>query len=194
MLHLAAQPTSKQRTLHASGAKYCPRQGKSSCRVPQPTNFKPRWRRISTRQLIEALPQDKASARAAPRCTPTSMQRTSPVRCHPAASHHASGAKYSPRQGKCSCRFPQHPNFNSRYRRIPGRQSTEAQPKTRPVFVLPLAAHQLQSRAPVQCDSTMLQFVMPAEHRIAQDKASARAAPSRTTTSNHAGGGSQPAS
>ena len=46
--------------------------------------------------------QDKASAFAAPRSTPTSTQRTSPLRCHPAASHHASGAKYSPRQGKAS--------------------------------------------------------------------------------------------
>jgi hypothetical protein len=44
--------------------------------------------------------QDKASARAELRSTPTLTQLTRPVRCHHAATHHASRAKYCPRQGK----------------------------------------------------------------------------------------------
>ena len=174
-------------TRYASGTPQCPRQGKCSCRAPQIIDFKLRWRRISTRQLTEALPkarqglvflrstptstqrtrpvqchpaathhangakycprqgkarqvlmllpaahqlqatlasnlytpadrstaQDKASACAAPCITPTSTQRTRPVQCHPAATHHASGAKYCPRQGKCSCCSPQHTNVQA---------------------------------------------------------------------------------
>ena len=58
--------------------------------------------------------QDKASARAAPRGTPTSRQSTHPVRCHRAAAFHARGTAHCPRQGKCSCCVPQHTNFKSR--------------------------------------------------------------------------------
>ena len=254
-------------THHAGGTPHCPRQGKRSCRVPQHIDFKLRWRRISTRQLTEALPktrpvlvlhlaahqlqrsapvrcdatplqlimpaeqstaqgkarqvlmllpaahqlqatlasnlhtpadrstaQDKASARAAPRGTPTSRQSNRPVRCHRAAARHARGTKHCPRQGKCSCCVPQHTNFESHWRRISTRQLTRALPKVRPVLVLHLAAHQLQSRAPVQCDATALQLIMPAEQSIAQGKAGACAASRRTTTSSYAGGGSQPAS
>ena len=72
------------------------------------------------------------------------------------------------RQGKCSCCSPPHTNFKPRERRISRRQLTEALPKARPVLVRHLAAPQLQGRAPIQCDATTMQPVMPAKQSTAQ--------------------------
>jgi len=54
------------------------------------------------------------------------------------------------RQNKCC--VLQHTNLKSHCRRISTRRLTGALPKARPVLVLHLAARQLQSRAPIQCD------------------------------------------
>jgi hypothetical protein len=102
-----------------------------------------------------------------PPCSNSSCQRT----------------PHDPRQGKCSCRVPQHTNFKPRWRRISARQLIEALPKTRLVLVLHLAAHQRQLSAEVHCDATPPQHIMPAEQSTAQDKASARAASRSTPTS-----------
>ena len=72
--------------------------------------------------------------------------------------------KHCPRQGKCSCCVPPHTNFKSCWRRVSTHRLAWALPKARPEFVLHLAAHQLQRRAPIQCDATILQLIMPAEH------------------------------
>jgi hypothetical protein len=130
--------------------------------------------------------QDKASVRVATRSTSTSKQGTRLVRLRHAAIHHASGTPHCPRQGKCSCRVQQNIDFKPRWRRISTRQLTEALLEARPVLVLHLAAHQLQRRAPVRCDATPPQLIMPAEQSIAQGKASARAALRSTPTSSHA--------
>jgi len=50
------------------------------------------------------------------------------------------------------------------------------------VLVLRLAAHQLQRSAPVRCNATLPQLIMPAEPSTAQGKASAHAAPRSTPT------------
>ena len=115
--------------------------------------------------------QDKASARVATCSTSTSKQGTRPVRLHHAAIRHASGTPHCPRQGKCSCRVQQNNDFKLRWRRISTRQLIEALPKTRLVLVLHLAAHQLQRSAPVRCEATPPQLIMPAEQSTAQGKA-----------------------
>ena len=157
-------------TRYASGTPQCPRQGKCSCRAPQIIDFKLRWRLISTRQLTEALPKARQGL-VFLRSTPTSTQRTRPVQCHPAATHHANGAKYCPRQGKCSNCIAQYTHFKPRWRRISTRQLTEALPKARQGFLLRLAAHQLQRSAPIWCNATPPQLILPAEPSTAQGKA-----------------------
>ena len=128
----------------------------------------------------------KASARAAPRSTSTSKQSTRPVRCQPLQL--IVPAEHRIAQDKASARAASRRtlDFKLRWRRISTRQLTEALPKAGPVLVLHLAAHQLQRSAPVRCDATPPQLIMPAEQSIAQGKASARAAPRSTPTSSHA--------
>ena len=115
--------------------------------------------------------QEKARARAAPRSTSSSTQRTRPVRCNPAATRHARRTPHCPRQGKCSNCIAQYTHFKPRWRRISTRQLTEALPKARQGFLLRLAAHQLQRSAPVRCNATPPQLIMPAEPSTAQGKA-----------------------
>ena len=119
----STMPTSATR--RDSGTPQCPRQGKCSCRVPQNLDFKLRWRRISTRQLTEAL------------------SKTRPELVLHLAAHQL--------------------QRSVRWQRISTRQLTEALPKAGPVLVLHLAAHQLQRSAPVRCDATPPQLIMPAE-------------------------------
>ena len=130
----------------------------------------------------------RARARAAPRSTSSSTQRTrpGPVRCNPAATRHARRTPHCPRQGKCSNCIAQYTHFKPRWRRISTRQLTEALPKARQGFLLRLAAHQLQCSAPVRCNATPPQLILPAEPSTAQGKASAHAAPRSTPTSSHA--------
>ena len=64
-------------------------------------------------------------------------------------------AEQSLAQGKASgsCCVPQHTKFKPPCRRISTRQLTGAPPKARLMLVLHLAAHQLQSRGLIQCDT-----------------------------------------
>jgi hypothetical protein len=57
------------------------------------------------------------------------------------------------RQNKCC--VLQQTNLKSHCRLISTRRLTGALPKARPVLMLHLAAHQLQSRAPTQCDANL---------------------------------------
>ena len=67
------------------------------------------------------------------------------------AARHARRTKPCPRQGKWF--VLRHTKFKPPCRRISTRQLTEALPKARPMLVLHLAAHQLQSRGLIQCDT-----------------------------------------
>ena len=137
-----------------------------SC-VPQLPNFKPRRRRISTRQLTKARPktrqesvlrlaghqlrrcrympaerstaQDEARARAASRSPPTLSQAGG-------GSQPASRPKHCPRQDQNSCCTSQHTNFNAAHpsiamppRRNSSCQRNKVQPKARPMCILPPA-------------------------------------------------------
>ena len=160
-----------------------------------PTNFRPRWRRISTRQLTKAL--SKARQELMRRLAAPPLRRSAPIqydanRCNPScplytalpkarrvlmlhrAAHQLQAtlaadlhtpADRGTVQGNASARAaPQHINFNA------------------------------QRSAPIRCDATTLQPVLPEEQSIAQGKAGARAASRRTFTSNCTGGGSPHAS
>ena len=97
-----------------------------------------------------------------PRLASTAQQRTCPERCHHATAFHAGG---SIAQGKASARAASRrtptssrAGGGSLHTGWPGRCPRQGQR-----FVLHLAAH-LQRRAPIQCDATTLQLIMPAEH------------------------------
>jgi hypothetical protein len=124
--------------------------------------------------------QDKTRTHAAPRSTPTSTQRTRPLRCHPAATHRASGTKYSPRQDQCSFCPPHHADFPPRQRRMHSKQvNARAAPCSTPT---------LKQRArPTRCHHAAI--YLASEHRMIPGKGSARAASRSTPTSSHAGGG-----
>ena len=125
---------------------------------------RPHWR--AGHSLVQQRSHQRPASRTqtmltalAPSLSPMPLQLSAPVPMrHHAATHHVGEEKNYPGQGQCSYYSLQHTNFKPHWRRISTRQLTEALPKTRPVPMLHLAAHQPQSRAPIQCHATPLQL------------------------------------
>ena len=138
--------------------------------------------------------QDKASARAAPRSTSTLKQSAHPERYHHATAFHAAEHRIAQGKAKRVLRPAAHQPQATLAADLhtPADQST-AQGKSSARAAPRSTSTSKPSTHPVLCQP--LRHVMPAEHRIAQGKAtSARAAPRRSSTSSYAGGGSPHAS
>jgi hypothetical protein len=78
------------------------REGKCSCRVPQYTDFKLRWRRISTRPSTEALAKTRPVLVL--HLAAHQLQRSAPVHCDATPPRSIMAAEQSTAQGKAKAR------------------------------------------------------------------------------------------
>ena len=97
-VHRLGPPQTTRNCASGRKPKALPKARQGKCCVPQLTNFKPRWRRVSTRQLIKALPRLVLRLSAPP------LQRSASVQRHATTLQPVMPAEHHTAQGKASAR------------------------------------------------------------------------------------------